>query len=244
MKKTKIIHFLVVPIILMLCACYQAGTPAAKGLYAPYCVANINVPFEDNLNTTQFDDVWLIEKDAYGRAYYVYDTYSLMLEYHIEIHLIVQIEDENGQYGYYEDICYIIREAETAQFLEAEINRLKEINNWNQPLRPEQISYTSYEECRTQLRDDAELEAEATQKLGIGEQYGLSANGLESDGEATIFFACTFLPGVRGLEDNKFYLIYYEIGNSPTILLYEEVPMSLSPQEQIQAFRAKIRELQ
>lgn len=224
--------------------CAYSMTPAATNLYAPHCIASRNVPFADNLNTHQWDQVSLVERDTYGRTYYTYQTLSVMLQHEIEIHIIAQSESEDRTYGYYEDICYIIRDVNDVPFSENDIIDFKTRNHWNRPLIHDEIQYTSYETYHLPMISEKELNLTISQWLDIGNESGIHWNALESYGNTQLIFVEVFSKEDQGDTDSKFYLIGYQENQIPSIIICEEIPFSLTPQEEVQAARRKFIELQ
>lgn len=220
-------------------ACYYPGTPAETKLYAPYCILKTNVPFADNLHTTQWDNVSILEADDYGRHYYSYKTYSKMLQCHIEIHVINQTETDNMQYSYYQDRCYMIcRENET--FSEEEIIQLKVDNDWGLPIVNEKLSYTDYETCNFRIAYDENVSLDLLEYLNLDDSYGVLSNPMESiSDKAQLFFASVFSKQ-EGSDDSRYYLVVYQTDETQPIIACEEIPLTLKCQDSIRDFRESV----
>ena len=231
--KNVIIPFLGFLLFQQLTGCYYPGTPDATRLYAPYCIASQNVPFADNLHTHQWDRVSIKEKDDYGRTYYLYQTPSVMLGYEIEIHVICQSEGEDREYGYYEDICYIIREVDGTPFSKDEIAEFKIKNHWNKAIVPEKIMYTSYETHNLRIANEKELDLAISQLFKIYDGRWFNCNAMEVYGDKQMFFVVV---------EDRFYLIGYQKNSEHPIVICEEIPFSLSPQEDIRTIRDRFKE--
>ena len=234
-RKNLVTMFLVILTLQQLSGCYYHGTPDATRMYAPYCIVSQTVPFADNLHTHQWDKVSFVEKDTFGRTYYIYQTPSIILGYEIEIHVICQGELDGREYGYYEDACYMIRGADDISFSEDEIAEFKIKNHWNQLIVPEKVKYTTYESHNLQIANQSEMDLAISQWFEIDNKFSFNCNALEVYDDKQLFFVAI---------DNKFYLISYHKNSNPPIIFCEEIKYSLSPQEEIRAAREHFKELQ
>lgn len=233
-------QFLVVfAIAILLCGCYQRGTVKQTDFFEPYRIADANIPFADNLHTTQFDRVEEIETDSYGRRYFSYKTYSVMLASNVEIHLICQMT-QGDEVFYYPDYCYIIRTEDDAAFTEAEISCLQACNDWNLPLIEDKMYATSRSQQHKDLANEKEIHAAINSYLDIDDSYGVLHNGLETMRENEQLFFVMVYP--KGKDDKvndavQFYIMTYRSGSPQPIIMCEQVSNSLSCQEQIRHFR-------
>lgn len=240
--KCKHLYILLV-VIIFLAGCSRRESVKDTGFYAPYHIADANVPFADNLYTTQFDRVEKIEQDKYGRQYYSYQTYSILLNAQIEIHLISQLE-ENGVAYYYQDVCYLIRKIEGESFSEEDILQLKERNDWNCRLDMQKCSTISTDEWRSDLVYEDTFQEILLEYLGLNSNYNVLCHGLEhlSDNQQ-LFIAKVFCRDTQTQEltYEKLYILVYENRRKQPIAICEEMELSLECQEMIQTFRGTWR---
>ena len=220
-------------------ACYYPGTPAETKLYAPYCILAANVPFADNLHTSQWDHVSLLEVDDYGRHYYAYKTYSVMLQCNIEIHVISQTETDNLQYSYYQDRCYMIcRDGETLS--EDEVMQLKYNNDWGLPIVNEKLSYTDRKTCNFRIAYDEKLSMALLVYLKLDNSYGVLSNAIESVSDTAQLFFVEVFSKQEGSNDSRYYLVVYQTDGIRPIVACEEIPLTLKCQDNISEFREAV----
>ena len=218
-------------ILLCLTGCGQKESVHNTGFYAPYYIADANVVWADKLNAMQFDKVSYVEKDGYGREYYRYTTYSVLLGGNIEIHLISQ-QAESERVYYYPDVCYIARLESAEPFTEEQQVLLKSRNDWNQPF--------SWEKCnviegtqKTLVYEDA-LGETLREYLKLDDSYGVMCNELEWLTENRQFYAaCVF--SEEG--ERSYYILVCEKTSVDTIIACERIYFSGDYQDVIKNFR-------
>jgi len=233
----KIIVYLLVFAILFL-GCYQFGTPDATGIYAPYYILGANVPFADNLHTSQWDRVTLLEEDSYGRRYYAYTTPSIVLQCNIEVHVICQTESEDHQYGYYQDLCYIMRKADSDSFSDTQIAKLKAQNDWNSPMAAQKISYATHNANNVKSRSKSYLNHLILDFLGLSYSHSVITNDMEQiSPNVQLCFVRIVAKNLNDLSEDRFFLVLYHT-QPYSIITCEEVGFSWDYQETIQQFRS------
>lgn len=80
-----------------------------------------------------------IQTDSYGRVLFKYKEGTWLTEFEVDTYayFICQKHDDINSY-YYENICYIMADS-WEFFSEAEINKLKKMNDWELPLEKEKM---------------------------------------------------------------------------------------------------------
>jgi hypothetical protein len=126
--------------VLLLSSCYQMHGVYSSGRSDLYAVACYSVPFITG--DPNFDSVKVVEKDKYGRILYEYtsDTDALY-EYnsnYLHALLIRQKSDKKITF-YYDNYSFIISTGDNS-FSDSDIQRLKELNDWNRELASEKMS--------------------------------------------------------------------------------------------------------
>lgn len=234
MKK---IFCLLIIISVFLAGCYQKGTVRDTGLYAPYCIAEVNIPLADNLHSSQFDRVKELEKDEYGRCYYSYKTYCGFFATYIELHIISQTVKDDEVY-YYPDYCYLVRLETDPAFSDADIAQLKAWNDWNQPLAPDKMYATSYSQKQKDIANDRQIISAISSYLSVDDSYGVHYNGLDLLSKNTQLFFVHVFPRTdnRDRETEDYYLVIYQNG---VIVSCQQIDSPLSCQEQIWNYRCK-----
>lgn len=232
-------------VLLLLSGCYPKGSVADTGFYAPYYIADVNVPYADHLSSSHFDRVELVEQDSYGRQYFKYKTYSSLLSSNLEIHIICQKAEENLLY-YIQDGCYMACKVQDGLFAETDIMQFKSQNDWEMPFKAEKYSTTSNGYNKDLVYEDPFGET-LMDYLKLNEEYAVLYNGLEKiTDKCQLFIAETFRkkdssPG----EDWKssYYLVIYETGSPDRILACEQIEFTLDCQELVRQFREKYSRL-
>ena len=232
MKK---IFCLLISISVFLAGCYQKGTVRDTGLYAPYCIAEVNIPLADKLHSSQFDRVAELEKDEYGRCYYSYKTYSVSMSTDIELHIISQTVKDDEVY-YYPDYCYLVRLETDPAFSDADIAQLKAWNECNQHLAPDKMYATSYSQKQKDLAYEPTISSAVSAYLPLDDSYGVHCNGLDLlSKNAQLFFVHVFpRTDNRDRETEDYYLVIYQNG---VIVSCQQIDSPLSCQEQIWNYR-------
>lgn len=235
MKK---IFCILIIISAFLAGCYQRGSVKQTNLYAPYRIADVNIPLADNLYTSQFDRVAELETDEYGRCYYSYKTYSITLSANIEIHIISQMVKDDVVL-FYPDYCYLIRLDSDPAFTEEDIAQLKTWNDWNQPLAADKMYATSYSQHHKDIANEAQIQSAVTSYLGMNNSYGVHYNGLDLLSNNTqLFFVHVFPRADQNDSDSeKYYLVIYQHGAPQNIVSCLQIDSPLSCQEQVWMFR-------
>ena len=225
---------------IMISGCHQQGTASATGLYEPYRIADANIPFADNLHTSQFDRVVELEQDDYGRGYYLYKTKSRMLGSSIEIHIISQPTKDNHVF-YYPDVCYLIQHEGDAVVSDVEVAELKNQNDWNLPLVEEKMYSVSYSEATKDLAYEEEMCADVLKYFELNEaSHGVICNGLEIVKGYQQLVAVMIAPrnqGTNTSEDVVYYLMVYRIDAKQPIIKCQQIDPEQHIQEQIINFR-------
>lgn len=236
----KQLGFILLILSVMISGCHQQGTAWSTGLYEPYRIADANIPFADNLHTSQFDRVVELERDDYGRGYYLYKTNSRMLGSSIEIHIISQPTKDN-QVFYYPDVCYLIHSEGDAAISDAEVTELKSQNDWNLPLVEEKMHSVSYSEAIKDLAYEEEMCADVLQYLELDEElYGAICNGLEIVKGYKQLVAVMVVPrdqGTNTFEDVVYYLMVYTNTAKQPIIMCQQIDPKQHLQEQVINFR-------
>lgn len=235
----KRIWLLLLIIAMMLTGCYQKGTVMDTNLFEPYRIADANIPFADNLHAAQFDRVVEMETDDYGRRYFLYTTYSVMLASDVEIHIISQMT-RGDEVFYYPDLCYLVK-AENAAFTEEDILQLKISNDWNCPLEEDKMYTTSYSQYHKDVANETEMGSAIASYLDIDDSYGVLYNGLETSNGNEQLLVVRVFPREKGDESTdagKFYLMIYKDGLHQPITMCQQVSDWLLCQEQIPLVRA------
>lgn len=115
-------------------SCYQLHGVHSSGRSDLYAVACYSVPFVTG--NPNFDAVKVIEKDKYGRVLFKYTSFTHALDDfngdHVCALLICQKSDKEYAY-YYENYSFIISTGDDT-FADSEIQRLKELNDWDKEL--------------------------------------------------------------------------------------------------------------
>lgn len=225
-------------IAVILTGCYQKGTAKQTGLFAPYRIADVNVPLADNLHTSQFDRVEELETDEYGRCYYSYKTYSVTLSSDIEIHIISQMVRDDEVF-FYPDYCYRIRLESDPAFTDEDISQLKTWNDWNQPLVTDKMYTTSYSQYHKDIANEKEIQSAITSYLDLDDSYGINYNGLDLlDKNAQLFFVHVFpRANKEKSRAEKYYLVIYQKGVAHNIARCQQLDDPQSCQEQVWMFR-------
>ena len=225
---------------IVMSGCHQQGTAWSTGLYEPYRIADANIPFADNLHTSQFDRVVELERDDYGRGYYLYKTNSRMLGSGIEIHIISQPTKDDRVY-YYPDVCYLIYSEGDAAISDAEVAEFKNQNDWNLPLVEEKMYGVSYSEAIKDLAYEEELCAAVLQYFELDEElYGAICNGLEIVKGYKQLIAVMVVPrdqGANTFEDAVYYLMVYTNTAKQPIIECQQIDPKQNLQEQIISVR-------
>ena len=227
-------------LFLLLCGCHQKGTAWATGLYDPYYIAEVNVPFADNLNTSQFDRVAELERDDYGRGYYWYRTYSLMQGPHIDIYIISQ-PTQAEQAAYYPDVCYLIRKENEPELTDEEIAQFKKQNDWNLPIAEEKTYTVSYSKGHKNIANQTEMNNAVLDYLALNkESYSTICNGMErisSHEQLIVAAVCPRSEGGNNEDDLEYYLMVYDIQKEQPISVCQEINIHMPIQEQVSSFR-------
>lgn len=227
-------------VVLLLTGCYQRGTVKNTNLFEPYRIADVNIPFADNLHTSQFDRVSELEVDDYGRRYFSYRTYSVMYAADVEIHIICQMTRDDKVF-YYPDYCYLIRTENDAAFTDNEVSRLKTLNDWNLPLEEDKMYATPYSQYHKDVTNESNIHSAILSHLGLSESFGTHYNGLEiRDGSEQLLFVHVFSRDESGkatADSEAFYLMICRTGQKSHIVMSQQVDGSLSCQEQVCLFR-------
>lgn len=225
--------------ILFLSGCYPPGTPDATGMYAPHFIIGANVPFADSLHTYQWDHVKLLEEDAYGRRYYAYTTSSLIVQSKILIHVICQAETEDSEYGYYQDLCYIVQEADGDSFSDAQIARLKAQNDWNRPIDKEKIGYVAYgaENATSQSEASALFKRILLEYLDLNSSLVVINNEMEQVApNVQLSFVRIVTQDLKDLSTDRFFFVLHNT-KPYSIIVCEEVGFSWDYQDVIRQLR-------
>lgn len=227
---------MIVALVLFLPSCYQQSSVSSTGLIEPYRICDVNVPFADNINTSQFDKVSEQEEDSFGRRYFSYYTYSVMLQEDIEIHVISQ-KTEDGKVYYCPDVCYMIRYVKDEAFSDTDIEQFKTRNDWNSPFDTDKMNSVLSTEAHQDVVSAQTLEQDILGYLGLEDTHRVLTNGLEVYGDTTqLFIACVFVQNAGTVEDH-YYVVAYRSDAEDPILACQEISKTLECQSVIRNFR-------
>lgn len=118
-----------------------------------YRMVVYNVPCTFSVNEGETADTEVVEKDSYGRRLFSYSMYrdkGFNGYERICIYAICQKSDKNYAY-FYEDIFFIIADS-FESFEEGDIENLKKLNDWDQPLNQDRLAKTSMDTKYTNYR--------------------------------------------------------------------------------------------
>lgn len=237
----KILVLWIMAAMLSGCVFAASGSPEATGFLAPYYIAEANVPFADNVYPNRWDKVQKLEEDAYGREYFLYETYSRFLNEYIVIHIICQKSTEEGAYFYYPELCYAMFRAAEASAETDAAEQLKAQNDWGQPLHEDKMACMNKQTYYDLNAGEGVLEAALLEHLELGSSYSALVNPMEILSENTqVFFAEVMLwedeTSAVPAQSTFYYGIYDEDADDP-ILFCREASGQLDCQSEIMALK-------
>lgn len=237
----KIVALVLLTSVMAGCSLHAAGSPGATGFPDPYCIISVDVPYADNTYFSRWDKVELLDEDEWGRRYFSYQTYSVMLGKKIEIHVICQQSTVQEEYFYYPDDCYIIREQESDCFSDAAISDLKYRNDWGKPLCKEKMSSIMREVCNEEVVFENEFQDEIRKHLNLSESYVVLHNSLERFSETEqLYYAWIAERDDKGelVNEPMYFLVIYDVACENPIKLCQQATGLLDCQDEVRAFRA------
>ena len=235
MKKTIVLLLLLSSVVL--CSCSTKQTVFHADLYEAHYLADVAVPYADNLDTLQFDRVYELERDDYGRRHFMYETYSLFLQEKISIHLITQQTSETFT-SYYPDYCYLIRQVETEEFDQDSLSYFKARNDWGTAMDESKLLVIE-NDYQKELLNQTEFQKAFLQHLGLEQEYWGSWHGLEICGERQLYLANQITETSTGEIENKYYLVVVNLDIDGYIEVCEEFEPILDCQDVVHEFREK-----
>lgn len=243
----KLLALFILAIAFCGCTLSRPGTPGNTGFIAPYYIAQANIPFADNLHTSRWDSVEKVCEDSFGREYFLYRTYSRILQKDIEIHIISQKSTEDGNYYYYPDRCYTLLEAGEAMTDTELSERLKRQNDWDLPLCEDKMTHINKQSYSDGTASEDEIADALRQRLGIGNAYSVLANPMEIlENNSQMFFAIILSRQETESQhscNGKFYYGIYDENAPGRIIFFLEASGQLNCQEEIVAFKEEWEKL-
>ncbi len=213
------------------------------GLYDPYGILGTNMPYTDKLNDLQFDNVYKIEEDSYGRRYYIYTTYSGMWMSELEIHVISQKSNSRLVY-YYEDLCYRVKDPTSESLDVREIETFKAQNDWNCVLDEAKMHPTERKELHEDIVDEMELEKKVLAYFELPKDGVVVSEGMEIyDDSKQIFYVRVAKNSEEYKKQACCYMILYSTEEGGTIIYSEEFPLIADCNQSVIAFREKCMEI-
>ena len=193
--------------LLCLTACHRKGTVGDTKAYSGATLVCAVVPYVQS-GHPDFDKVYELERDAYGRAMFSYNCFSSFCQKTLDILVICQTTDPDTP-KYYADICYLIHGEDDAEFSDSEIATLKERNDWEKPLNFDKMQTVSenYESDWNQQYDTAKAAVTAT--LQLDDAWFVSLGSMEYCGDGTWFILTKVAPSENKQENGQLYLALY-----------------------------------
>ncbi|MCI6729724.1 MAG: hypothetical protein MR473_06025 [Clostridiales bacterium] len=227
--------------------CYRSGSVGANRRQDAAAVVNRVVPICSitNSDAVKFDECSVLERDTYGRKLCCYKTYSSLFREQVEVLLVIQ-KTSGDDVFYYPNDCYLLHFEGDMDFSDAEIQGLKDRNDWELPLVTEALCSVPYQgegEAPDQIvytidrYSMQEYDKKIIKKyLGLDEAFIVILDGLESDREENQIV----LVAVQRAEEKRTlqaYLIYYDVDAKAPVLACEEVWDIRDCREQLRDFR-------
>lgn len=201
MRKMIIIALVV---IFSFSGCYRDKSLGQSGLYDVAQIVETAIPYGYTWNAA-FDEVELLETDQYGRKLYHYRSFQKN-----EFILICQKTESPLAY-YYEDACYDLHTAQITGFTNTEIEDLKAMNDWDQPLDTSKMRSVDYVDPIEDIHNRANTEKVIKETLGREtDNYDISLDGLETDinGDQIIFVVVSDTANPN--QNDELYLVLYK----------------------------------
>ena len=126
--------------------CYRSGSVGANRRQDAAAVVNRVVPICSitNSDAVKFDECSVLERDTYGRKLCCYKTYSSLFREQVEVLLVIQ-KTSGDDVFYYPNDCYLLHFKVDMDFSDAEIQGLKDRNDWELPLVTEALCSVPYQ---------------------------------------------------------------------------------------------------
>lgn len=236
MKHKKLLLILIpVLFLLSLSGCYRKGTVGDTKAYSGSTLVCAVVPYVQS-GHPDFDKVYELERDEYGRAMFSYNCFTSFCQETLDILVICQTTDPDAP-KYYEDLCYLIHGEDDAEFSESEIALLKERNDWGKPLNFEKMQTVSESYARDWNLHYDSAKAAITAALKLDDAWFVSLGTMEYCGDGTWFILAQVSPAENKQENGPLYLALYAPDEQQPILSIEPFEWTYECQTLIHEFK-------
>ena len=179
----------------------------------------------------EWDEIYEIETDSYGRILFVYVTYGYnnKINHRSNWAFVCQKSDEH--YVYYYDNCYI--NIQDKELTNSELDTIKQMNDWNEPLNESKCSKTNQTEEFRRFDD-------------INEPLVLDLFECDEDCDEIVYPICIDTNGLRlyyylQIESNtrKFKDSYIVIKLSNGSFVFEKNADEVKSKDQLEEFKIR-----
>ncbi len=242
--------------ILMVSGCekimYRKGTLGYTGYYEAYEIAVADVPFFADLgdDSSKFDQVRIVEQDAFGRTLYEYRSGAYLPNQNSDLVSLIICQKSSDSYAYYyEDYSYISRLDVDDDFSEAQIDAFKTANDWNRPIDNSKLSSVCYdgENHRDAYAKLREIPKEFTERVALAiseyENIQISAEDIYTpykDAQVTSLGDRLYIAECGRENESRYYLVMYNERTETSVTALKPLDFSLSCQDTIHAMKESV----
>lgn len=234
-----IIFALVAVQILLFTACHRTGTVGDTKAYSGAVLVRAVVPYIQS-GHPDFDKVYELERDEYGRAMFSYNCFSSFCQETLDILVICQTTERYNP-RYYEDVCYLIHGEGDMDFSDSEIALLKERNDWDKPLDSEKMRAVSADFMREWNQQCDSVKEAVTAALKLDDAWFVSVDSMEHYEDGTWFILAQVSSFENKHEKGQLYLALYSPEEEQPILNMEPFEWTYDCQTLMHEFKYPVR---